>query len=118
MTVTIGQLATILIGLFGFVLTFLNILDKVMTFKKNASTPFQEMANRVTLLETRMSNIELTQKMEIERNNEQDKTNEVLIRSTLALIDFEMQYCITEKKSVSVDLQKAHSDLREYLSSK
>ena len=59
-------------------------------------------------------------------NNSTDKTievakketNEVLIHSTMALIEFEIQYCLTEKKSLSPELQRAKDDLQSYLSRK
>ena len=49
---------------------------------------------------------------------EQDKTNEVLIRSTFALLEFEVHYCETEHKPISKNLEKAKDDLHEYLAQK
>ena len=47
---------------------------------------------------------------------EQNETNEVLLNSTLALIEFEIQYCLTENKHISPELQKAKENLHTYLS--
>jgi hypothetical protein len=47
---------------------------------------------------------------------EQDETNRVVISSTLALIEFEIQYCLTEHKTPSKDLERAKEDLHSYLS--
>ena len=118
MTFTVSQAWTFVIAVFGLALTVINIIDKVSSFKKNAHAPLDIINQRLDVLETKISTVELSQKMEMERNNEQDRTNEVVIRSTLALIDFEMQYCITERKQVTPDLQRAHSDLKDYLASK
>ncbi len=48
----------------------------------------------------------------------QDDALEVLIRSTLALIEFEVQYCITEGKQISDDLKHVKDDLHHYLAHK
>lgn len=48
---------------------------------------------------------------------EQDDAIKVLIKSTLALIEFEMQYCLTEHKEMSSGLAKAKEELNDYLSS-
>lgn len=53
-----------------------------------------------------------------DRFRDQDDTNEVLIRSVLALVEFEMQYCLTEKKPMSNGLEKAKENLDNYLAKK
>ena len=52
-----------------------------------------------------------------DRFREQDDAIKVLIKSTLALIEFEMQYCLTEHKEMSSGLAKAKEELNDYLSS-
>ena len=49
---------------------------------------------------------------------EQAETNEVLIRSTFALLEFEVHYCETEHKPISKNLEKAKDDLHDYLAKK
>lgn len=51
------------------------------------------------------------------RFDDQDEAIKVLIKSTLALIEFEMQYCLTEHKELSTGLTKAKDELNDYLSS-
>lgn len=51
------------------------------------------------------------------RFDDQDEAIKVLIKSTLALIEFEMQYCLTEHKELSKGLTKAKDELNDYLSS-
>lgn len=48
--------------------------------------------------------------------HEQDKTNAVITKSTLALIEFEIQYCLTEHKDMSEGLKQAKKELNDYLS--
>ena len=45
-------------------------------------------------------------------------TNEVLIRSVFALLEFEVHYCETEQKPISKNLERAKDDLHDYLASK
>lgn len=50
-----------------------------------------------------------------DRFREQYSTNEVLIRSVFALLEFEVHYCETEHKPISKNLEKAKDELHEYL---
>ena len=50
--------------------------------------------------------------------HEQDKTNAVIIQSTLALIEFEIQYCLTEHKDMSDGLKQAKNNLNQYLANR
>ena len=78
-----------------------------------------------TSLDARVSNLEFKVKEINESLNhgsdkfrEQDSANEVLLHSVIALIEFEIQYCLTEKKAISPELQKAKEDLHDYLAKK
>lgn len=115
MTFTVSQAWTFVIAVFGLALTVINIIDKVGSFKKNAHAPLDIINQRLDVLETKISTVEISQKMEMERNNEQDSTSEVVLRSTLALIDYQIQRCISESKPTPESLQKAHDDLTFYL---
>lgn len=53
-----------------------------------------------------------------DRFREQYSTNEVIIRSVFALIEFEVHYCESEHKPISKNLEKAKDELHEYLSKK
>ena len=50
-----------------------------------------------------------------DRFREQENTNEVLIRSVFALLEFEVHYCETEQKPISKNLERAKDDLHDYL---
>ena len=46
---------------------------------------------------------------------DQAETNEVLIRSVFALLEFEVHYCETEQKPISKNLERAKDDLHDFL---
>lgn len=83
---------------------------------KFLSRPHDSLAQRVSDLETAVRAINTSLEKGNERFKEQDESNKVMIKSLLALIAFEMQYCITENKPVSDDLKHAKDDLNEFLS--
>ena len=116
MTFTTGQIIAFIIGLLGAILTVLNIIDKSNALKVMKETPFKTLSNRVEEHEVRIGKIESSLFLGNDRFREQEATNEVLLRSILALVEFEIQYCITEGKPISKDLEKAKDDLHGFLS--
>lgn len=107
------------------VLTFLSLVISLGTvctliygFTKFLTKPHDTLEQRVAILESKQREAERSQMKLDDRCKEQDDTNEVLIRSTLALIEFEIQYCLTEKKEISKDLETAKEDLHHYLARK
>lgn len=87
-------------------------------FGKFLSKPHESLEQRVGILEHKCKEVERALIKNEADFHEQDTTNEVLIHSTLALIEFEIQYCLTEKKPMSKDLEKAKEDLHRYLAKK
>ena len=116
MVFTTGQIIAFVIGLLGAILTILNIIDKSTQLKDKSDTPFKTLSNKVEEHEVRISKVESSLYLGNDRFREQENTNEVLLRSLLALIEFEIQYCITENKPISKDLEKAKDDLHAFLS--
>lgn len=116
MIFTTGQIVAFIIGLLGAILTILNIIDKYIALKDKSDSPFKSLAGKVEEHEVRISKVESSLYMGNDRFREQENTNEVLLRSLLALIEFEIQYCITENKPISKDLEKAKDDLHSFLS--
>lgn len=115
MTFTVPEIIAFIIGGFGLILTLLNIIDKQSSLKARASEPFDKLKARVDGHDVEISDIKLALKQGNDRFREQESTNEVLIHSTLALIEFEIQYCLTEHKEMSKGLEKAKEDLNNYL---
>lgn len=68
--------------------------------------------------DVKIKEIEKTLLQGNDRFREQDDTNEVLIRSVFALLEFEVHYCETEQKPITKNLEKAKDDLHDYLAKK
>jgi hypothetical protein len=116
MVFTTGQIVAFVVGLLGAILTVLNIIDKSNALKVMKETPFKTLSDKVEGHEVRIGKIESSLFLGNDRFREQEATNEVLLRSILALVEFEIQYCITEGKPISKDLEKAKDDLHGFLS--
>lgn len=71
--------------------------------------------NRLTIVENRLDKTDERLLNGNDRFRAQDKTNSVVLRSTLALIEFEIHYCITEGKNVTKELENAKDELQTYL---
>ena len=116
MVFTTGQIVAFIIGLLGAILTVLNIIDKSNSLKNLKDSPFKALSGKVEEHEVRIGKIESSLFLGNDRFREQESTNEVLLSSILALVEFEIQYCITENKPISKDLEKAKDDLHAFLS--
>ena len=116
MIFTTGQIIAFVIGLLGAILTILNIIDKAIALKDKNETPFKTLTSKVEEHEVRIGKIESSLFLGNDRFREQENTNEVLLRSLLALIEFEIQYLLQEGKPISKDLEKAKDDLHGFLS--
>lgn len=75
------------------------------------------LAKEVNELKVEVKDIKQALHLGNDKFREQDEAIKVLIKSTLALIEWEMQYCITEHKEMSSGLTKAKDELNDYLSS-
>ena len=98
----------ILLG-FTVFLSFGNCCMMVAVFVRFLSAPHKSIMNRVEELERKVKDL-------IEESSEQKKALQVIMHSTLALIEWEMQYCLTEHKEMSDGLKKAKEDLHDFLS--
>ena len=97
-------------------LTFANLCIIGYAFLKFLGKPHNSLESRVSILELKQREIENSLLQGNDRFREQDNVNEVIIHSTLALIEFEMQFCLTEHKQMSTGLEKAKDDLNRFLS--
>lgn len=97
------------------VLAFCNIAVIAYGLFKFLNKPHDTLDERITTLEVEVKEI----KSQLHTGNDKfrnlGEANEVLIHSTLALIEFEIQYCYTEHKEISKGLEKAKEDLNNYL---
>ena len=105
------QLANIVI--IGYALfKFLNRPHNTLEEKHEA------LSKRVDAHDLKFEEIDKSLHLGNDKFREQDDTNEVLIRSVFALIEFEVHYCETEQKPISKNLEKAKDDLHDYLARK
>ena len=116
MVFTTGQIVAFIIGLLGAILTILNIIDKSNSLKNLKDTPFKTLSGKVEEHEIRIGKIESSLFLGNDRFREQDNMNEILLKSLLALVEFEITYLIQENKPISKDLEKAKDDLHAFLS--
>lgn len=108
----------VIIKIAQLVLTLFNIIIILYGFYIFLTKPRTTLEKRVQALEIKLAEVEKSLLKGNDHFRSQDETLEVLIRSTLALIEFEVQYCITENKPISDDLKKVKEDLHIYLSHK
>lgn len=106
----------LLVSIMQLLLTFGNLCIMLYAFSKFLAKPHDTLEEKVSALENKVKEHEESLHQGNDKFREQNVTNEVLIHSTLALIEFEIQYCLTEKKLISPELQKAKDDLHGYLS--
>lgn len=116
MVFTTGQIVAFIIGLLGAILTILNIIDKSNSLKNLKDAPFNNLVGKVEEHEVRIGKIESSLFLGNDRFREQDNMNEILLRSLIALIEYEIQFCIQEDKPITKDLEKAKDDLHAFLS--
>ena len=102
-----GHLQTILL-FFQLVLAVGNLSIMLVAFVKFLGKPRNDLERRVVDLELKIT--------EIEKDlNDDNEAIEVMLHSTLALIEWEIQYCLTEHKDMSKGLEEAKTDLNKYL---
>ena len=111
------------------ILAFFNICVLAYAFFKFLNKPRNNLEERLNAHDAEIREIKTVHDAEIreikasllqgnDRFREQEDTNEVLIKSVLALIEFEISYCLTEHKEMSKDLERAKDELHSYLSKK
>ncbi len=100
------------------VLTTGNICILGYALLKFLNKPHDSLEGRVTNLEVDVKEIKQSLREGNDRFKEQEDTNEVLIRSVFALLEFEVHYCETEQKPISKNLERAKDDLHDYLAKK
>lgn len=113
----------ILLTMLQLVLAASNICILGYALVKFLNKPHDTLEDKLKALEAKITALELDVK-EVKQSllqgndkfRKQKNTNEVLIHSTLALIEFEIQYCLIEHKEMSKGLEQAKEDLHKFLS--
>ena len=95
--------------IFTLFLSFGNCCMMVAVFLRFLSAPHKNIMTRIEELEKKVKDLE-------EDSSETKKALQVIMHSVLALLEFEMQYCLTEHKDMTDGLKKAKEDLHSFLS--
>lgn len=112
------EVAQIVLTLLSLFISLCTVGTLIYGFGKFLAKPHDTLEERVAILESKHRELEREKTKLNERCIEQDDTNAVLIHSVMALIEFEIQYCLTENKTLSEDLKKAREDLHSFLAKK
>lgn len=107
---------TDLLPVLQLILAIGNICIMLYALYKFMRKPHDSLESKVNMLEHDVAEMKDRLLRGNDRFREQEETNQVLIHSILALIEFEIQYCIEEKHQISKGLEEAKVRLHNYLS--
>lgn len=109
---------TTILPIMQLILAFGNICILFYGFKKFLNKPHDSLEERVNKCESDIKDVKQSLFRGDGRFQEQERALKVIIRATLALVEFEMQYCLTEHKEMSKGLEKAKEALDEFVAEK
>lgn len=95
-----------------------NIIVLLWAFKSFVTKPHNSLEQRVSKCEEDVKDIKQSLFRGDGKFQEIERAIKVLIRSVLALVEFEMQYCLTENKHPTNGLEKAKEALDEFIAEK
>lgn len=95
-----------------------NILVLLYAAGKFLGKPHSSLEQRVTALETEVKDAKQSLHEGNDNFREIFTALKVLIHSVMALLEFEMQYCLSEHKEMSEGLKDAKTDLENFLREK
>lgn len=98
------------------VLALCNIVIIGYGLYKFLNKPHDDLREKVNTHEVEIREIKEALHKGNDRFRETDQAVKVLIKSVLALVEFEMQYCLLEHKDMSTGLTNAKAALDDYLS--
>lgn len=119
------QIITIAALIVGLLVSIGNLAVMIYALTRFLSKPRNELEARVLELEVLLKEV----KESLLKGNDkfrsydakfetQEKANEVMLHSLMALIAFEIEYCLTEHKMPSDDLKQAKDNLNLFLARK
>ena len=100
------------------VLQIANIAVLGYALYKFLNKPHNSLEERVVKCECDIKEIKQSLFRGDSKFKEQERALTVLIRATMALIEFEIQYCLTENKAPTKGLEKAKEALDEFIAEK
>jgi hypothetical protein len=111
-------MVTTILPIMQLILAFGNICILFYGFKKFLNKPHDSLEERVNKCESDIKDVKQSLFRGDGKFQEQERALKVIIRATLALVEFEMQYCLTEHKEMSKGLEKAKEALDEFVAEK
>ena len=111
-------MVTVILPYLQLILAVFNICVLGFAFYKFMNKPRTNLEERVNVCELKIKEIEQSLYQGNDRFRDQETTNEVMQSCMLALIDFELSYCIHTSYEDTEDLMKAKQELQEYVSGK
>jgi hypothetical protein len=112
------EMVNTIVMITGLFVSVGNLCVMIYAFTRFLKKPHESLEEKILLLESKIKEIENSLLKGNDKFREQDETNTVLTRTTLALIEFEIQYCLLEDKPMSKGLEVAKEELNSYLSNK
>ena len=112
------QIVAFIVGLCGFILTVLNIIDKLRTLRSAEAEPFENLKERVEILEAETKVIKESLRYDNDKFREQEETNATFKSVMLSFVNFEIAYCLHTDYKYTDELMKAKDELERYLSGK
>lgn len=99
-------------------LAFFQICVFLWAFKTFLRKPTTTLEEKVMELEVTVKNIQASLLQGNDKFRENDKAIEAMMRSIIALTEFEIEYCLTEHKQPSRGLMDAKENLNAFLAGK
>ena len=103
-------------SILNLILSGANLCVLVYALYKFTKKPHDTLDQRVTALEIDVKNVKGSLNQGKDKFRAHDSAIEILLHSTLALVEYEMQYCLQEHKEMSDGLKDAKNDLHKFLS--
>jgi len=113
-----GLSTAAILSFMQLILSFGNLCILGYALFKFLNKPHNTLEAKVSALEADVAAIKISLVQGNNRFKDQDAVNKVIIHSLLALIEFEIQYCLTEHKDLSSSLEQAKNDLHNFLSNR
>lgn len=111
-------MVTVILPYLQLILAAFNICVLMFAFYKFMNKPRTNLEEKVSICELKIKEIEQSLYQGNDRFREQETTNEVMQSCMLALIDFELSFCIHSNYTDTSDLEKAKDKLRGHLARK
>lgn len=96
-------------------IAFGTLCGMIYAFKKFLNKPHDSLDDRITKLEVRMDEAERSLHKGNDKFRDHGEALETLLSCSLALVEFEIQFCVSQSTQPSPDLEKAKAELHEYL---